>query len=411
MKKVLIVGGGAAGLMAGYAAAACGAKVTVLERNARPARKLMITGKGRCNVTNNTDVNGLVASVPDGGRFLYSAFGGWTSEDTMRFFEDFGVPLKTERGNRVFPVSDKAVDIVDALVRAVKSVGADILCERVTSVLKDGESFSVHTESGKCFEADSVIIATGGLSYPTTGSTGDGYTLAEAAGHRVTSLRPSLVPLNVAEGWCSSVQGLSLKNIGVKVLKEGTAKPVFSDFGELMFTHYGLSGPVILSASAYINEPKAQTHRVVIDLKPALTVEKLDERICRDFEKFNNKIFLNSLGELLPRKLIPVIVKLSSIEPTAKVNQITREQRRSLAELLKSLTLTVTDFRPIDEAIVTKGGVALTEISPKTMESKLVHGLYFAGEVLDVDAFTGGFNLQIAFSTGYAAGTAAGSLY
>lgn len=412
MSKVLIVGGGAAGLMAGYSAACSGAEVTVLERNTRPARKVMITGKGRCNVTNDTDLNGLIAAVTGNGRFLYSAFSNFTSEDTKAFFERLGVPLKTERGNRVFPESDKAVDIVDALVKAVKEVGVKILQERVTAVLTEsGTVTGVKCESGKTYKADSVIVATGGLSYPLTGSTGDGYDIAKALGHTVTDLRPSLVPVKVLEGWCSDVQGLSLKNIRVSVYKENGTKPIYDDFGELMFTHYGLSGPVILSASAYMSEPEKHEYKVVIDLKPALSAEKLDERILRDFEKYKNKDFINSLGDLLPRKLIPVVVKLSGIEPSDKVNQITREQRLRLAGVLKGLTLTVTGFCPIEEAIITKGGIVLSEVSPKTMESKLVSGLYFAGEVLDVDAFTGGFNLQIAFSTGYAAGTAAGSIY
>ena len=409
MSKVLIVGGGAAGLMAGYSAAMMGAEVTVLERNPRPARKVMITGKGRCNVTNDTDVNGLVNAVTGNGRFLYSAFSNFTSEDTKNFFENHGVPLKTERGNRVFPQSDKAVDIVDALVNGVKEVGVKILQERVLGlVTSNGVVCGVKCESGAVCFADSVIIATGGLSYPLTGSTGDGYSLAKSVGHTVTELRPSLVAVNVLEGWCSDVQGLSLKNIKVTVTKNGGAKPIYDDFGELMFTHYGLSGPVILSASAYTPEPEKNEYKVHIDLKPALSVEKLDERIRRDFEKNLNKDYINSLGELLPRKLIPVAVKLSGIEPSQKVNQITREQRMKLVNVLKDLTLTVTGFRPIDEAIITKGGIVLGEVNPKTMESKFVKGLYFAGEVLDVDAFTGGFNLQIAFSTGYSAGESAG---
>ena len=412
MSRVLIVGGGAAGLMAAWSAATVGAEVTVLERNQRPARKVMITGKGRCNVTNDTDLNGLISAVTGNGRFLYSAFSNFTSQDTMDFFENNGVPLKTERGNRVFPQSDKAIDIVDALVKAAKHSGVRILQERVTAVsAENGAVTGVRCESGKRFDADSVIVATGGLSYPLTGSTGDGYDIARALGHTVTELRPSLVPLNVAEGWCSDVQGLSLKNIGFSVYRKNESKPVYTDFGELMFTHFGLSGPVVLSSSAYISDPKSMEYKAVIDLKPVLSHEKLDERIIRDFEKYKNKDFINSLGDLLPRKLIPVVVRLSGIQPSAKVNQITREQRQHLAAVLKGLTLTVTGFRPIEEAIITKGGVALSEVSPKTMESRLVSGLYFAGEVLDADAFTGGFNLQIAFSTGYVAGTAAGNAY
>lgn len=412
MSKVIIVGGGAAGLMAGYSAAMMGAEVILLERNPRPARKVMITGKGRCNVTNDTDVNGLVNAVTGNGRFLYSAFSKFTSEDTKNFFVGHGVPLKTERGNRVFPESDKAVDIVDALVNAAKEVGVKVLQERVTGlVIANGVVGGVKCDSGAVFFSDSVIIATGGLSYPLTGSTGDGYELAKSVGHTVTEIRPSLVAVNVLEGWCSDVQGLSLKNIRVTVTKNGGTKSIYDDFGELMFTHYGLSGPVILSASAYTPDPEKNEYKVHIDLKPALSNEKLDERIRRDFEKNLNKDYINSLGELLPRKLIPVVVRLSGIEPSQKVNQITREQRAKLVGILKNLTLTVTGFRPIDEAIITKGGIALGEVNPKTMESKLVKGLYFAGEVLDVDAFTGGFNLQIAFSTGYSAGESAGSIY
>ena len=412
MSKVLIVGGGAAGLMSAYSASSLGAEVTVLERNPRPARKVMITGKGRCNVTNNTDLNGLVNSVTGNGRFLYSAFSNFTAEDTINFFEHQGVRLKTERGNRVFPESDKAVDIVDALLRAVKEMGVKILEERVVGlIVENGAVSGVECDSGREFLADNVVVATGGLSYPLTGSTGDGYELAKSVGHTVTELRPSLVPINVAEGWCFDAQGLGLKNISFSVFKGESKKAIYTDFGELMFTHYGLSGPVVLSASAYITEPESQEYTVVIDLKPALSEEKLDDRLLRDFEANKNKDFINSLCELLPRKLIPIIVKLSKIEPSVKINQITREQRQGLVHLLKNLTLTVTGFRPIDEAIVTKGGILLKEVNPKTMESKLVNGLFFAGEVLDVDAFTGGFNLQIAFSTGFLAGQSAGIEY
>lgn len=407
MKKVVVIGGGAAGLMAATVAGEKGLKVTLIERNERPARKVMITGKGRCNVTNDTDVNGLVAAVTNknSGRFLYSAFNAFSAEDTKEFFESSGVRLKTERGNRVFPVSDKSVDIVDALVNAARRSGAMVLTDRVVSLeILDGKVNGVKTESGKIIEADAVVVATGGLSYPLTGSTGDGYTLAKQAGHTVTELCPSLVPVTVKEGWCSELQGLSLKNISVKVISAESGKQVYTDFGELMFTHYGLSGPVILSASAYMKDIDTKEYKVIIDLKPALEEEKLEKRILRDFSENSNKDFINSLGELLPRKIIPVIVRLSGIEPSRKVNQITREQRLNLVKLLKNLTLTVNGFRPIEEAVITKGGVKLSEIDPKTMKSKLVEGLYFAGEVLDADAFTGGFNLQIAFSTGFVAG-------
>ncbi len=407
MSNVVVIGGGAAGLMAAFAAGKNGHKVTVIERNERPARKVMITGKGRCNVTNDTDVNGLVSAVTDrnSGRFLYSAFNAFSASDTKEFFESLGVPLKTERGNRVFPQSDKSVDIVDALVSAARSVGAKIVCDRAVKInTVDGKVVGVSAQNGN-YEADAVVIATGGMSYPLTGSTGDGYDMARELNHTVTELSPSLIPLNVKEGWCSDLQGLSLKNISVNIFKGDSNKPVFSDFGELMFTHYGLSGPVILSASAYIKEPHNCNWRVCIDLKPALDEEKLDSRILRDFKANSNRDFINSLSELLPKKMVPVVVKLSKIPPSLKVNQITKQQRTDLINVLKNLTLTVTGFRPIEEAVVTKGGISLKEINPKTMESKLVKGLYFAGEIIDADAFTGGFNLQIAFSTGFAAGS------
>ncbi len=405
MKRVIVIGGGAAGLMAAFKAAERGARVTVIEKNERMARKVMITGKGRCNVTNDTDIRGLIASVTGDGRFLYSAFNNFSASDTKRFFEERGVRLKTERGNRVFPESDKSVDIVDALVNAVNKAGCEIVHGQVVKLdVLNEEIKGVTLQDGRKFPAESVIVATGGVSYPQTGSTGDGYDFARNLGHTVTELSPSLVPVTVKEGFCSDLQGLSLKNIEIKVFKGDSNKAVYEDFGELMFTHYGLSGPVILSASAFIKNPSNGQYKITIDLKPALDRAKLDERILRDFAKYSNRDYINSLSDLLPRKMVPVVVKLSGIKPSAKVNQITREQREKIVETLKSLTLTVTGFRPIDEAIVTKGGVALKEIDPKTMQSKIVKGLYFAGEVLDVDAFTGGFNLQIAFSTGYTAG-------
>lgn len=407
MKRVVVIGGGAAGLMAAKAAADGGNDVTVVEKNSRPARKMMITGKGRCNVTNDADIKELVGAVTGNGRFLYSSFNMFSSADTMRFFEENGVPLKVERGGRVFPCSDRAVDIVDALVGATVKSGAKIICDRVTGIdIKEGAVKGVKTENNLRLPADAVIVATGGMSYPATGSTGDGYELAKKAGHNVTPIRPSLVPLTVLEGWCSSLQGLSLKNVTVSLYAEGEKKPLYSELGEMMFTHFGLTGPEILSASAYIDDPKTRKYYITIDMKPALSAEKLDQRIMRDFAKYSNRDYINSLCDLLPKKMVPVVVGLSHIEPSQKVNQITREQRERIVSALKCLTLHITGTRPIDEAIVTKGGVELTGVDPKTMQSKTVNGLYFAGEVLDVDAFTGGYNLQIAFSTGFSAGSA-----
>ncbi len=405
-KKVIVVGAGAAGLMASGVAAENGNDVLLIERNDRVGRKVMITGKGRCNVTNNcTMINELINAVPTNGRFLYGAFSRFMPIDTMEFFEDMGVPLKVERGNRVFPESDKAVDIVDALNAFSQDGGAKRIKGRVTELITDdGSVKGVRLEDGEEYEADSVIVATGGASYPLTGSTGDGYDLAKQAGHTIVDLKPSLVPLVCHEGFCSDLQGLSLRNIEITVLDSETYKEVYKDFGEMLFTHYGVSGPVILSASSHLKDIKPRRYEIHIDLKPAITYEQLDKRIQRDFLENTNKNFINALDALLPKKLVPVIVRLTGIKPSTKVNQITKEQRGRLVNLLKDLRVTVMKFRPIEEAIVTSGGVSTKEIDPKTMESKLCKGLYFAGEVIDVDAYTGGFNLQIAFSTGRLAG-------
>lgn len=405
-KKVIVIGAGAAGLMASGVAAEEGAEVLLVERNDRPARKVMITGKGRCNVTNNcTMINELIANVPTNGRFLYSAFSRFMPIDTMEFFEDMGVPLKVERGNRVFPESDKAVDIVDALNSFSQDGGAKRVKGRVTElVIKNDTVRGVVLEDGTEYEADAVIIATGGVSYPLTGSTGDGYTLAKQAGHTVTDLKPSLVPLVCHEGFCSELQGLSLKNVAISVIDTHSFKEVYKDFGEMLFTHFGVSGPMILSASSHLNDIIPRRYEIHIDLKPAVSYEQLDKRIQRDFLENNNKNFINALDSLLPKKLVPVVVRLCGIKPATKVNQITKEQRGNLVNLLKDLKVTVLRYRPIEEAIITSGGVSTKEIDPKTMESKLCKGLYFAGEVIDVDAYTGGFNLQIAFSTGRLAG-------
>ena len=405
-KRVIVVGAGASGLMAAGTAAENGAEVLLIERNERVARKVMITGKGRCNVTNNCNLlNELVANVPTNGRFLYSAFTRFMPSDTVEFFENRGVALKVERGNRVFPVSDKASDIVDALALFAAENAVRRIQGRVNAlVIEESKVCGVKLEDGSEYSADSVIVCTGGKSYPLTGSSGDGYLLAENAGHTVTALRPSLCPLVCHEGWCSDAQGLSLRNVSITVREKESYKEVYRDFGEMLFTHFGVSGPMILSASSHIKDLGEKKYEIYIDLKPALSFEQLDKRVQNDFLEFSNKNLINSLGKLLPQKLIPVIVKLSGIKGTTKTNQVTKEQRHRIVSLLKELKVTAIDFRPVEEAIITSGGVSVGEINPKTMESKLVKGLYFAGEVIDVDAYTGGFNLQIAFSTGRLAG-------
>lgn len=405
-KTCIVIGAGAAGLMAAGSAAGKGVSVTVLERNDKPGRKLMITGKGRCNVTNNCNMlSDLVANVPKNGRFLHSAFSSFMPYDTMEFFESNGVELKIERGERVFPVSDKAGDIVDALVHFNQCNGVKFVRGRAHElIVQDGSVKGVRLDDGTEFFSDSVIVATGGKSYPQTGSTGDGYILAKQVGHTVTDLQPSLVPLECHEGFCSLLQGLSLRNVSISVVDIEKHREIYSDFGEMLFTHFGVSGPIILSASAHMKNMSPGRYEIHIDLKPALSYDKLDERIQRDFLECSNKNFINALDKLLPKKLVPVIVRLTGIKPSTKVNQVTRQMRQMLVSLLKDLKVTVTRFRPIEEAIVTSGGVDVKEIDPKTMHSKLIDGLLFAGEVIDVDAYTGGFNLQIAFSTGRLAG-------
>lgn len=407
MTKLLIIGGGAAGLTAAGFAAQRGIDTTVLERNARPARKLMITGKGRCNVTNAcTLINELMDAVPVNNRFMYGAFSRFMPSDTIDLFEGLGVPLKIERGNRVFPESDKAADIVDALVKFAQKSGAKIKTDTRVSALitENGEITGVKTENGEHISADAVIIATGGKSYPLTGSTGDGYTLAKSVGHTVTPLKGSLVPLETEEDWCRECTGLSLKNVSLSVYDNEKFKEVYSDFGEMLFTHFGVSGPMILSASSHMRDITPGRYVCAVDLKPALSEEKLGERLIRDFAASPTKGLPTVLRGLLPKSLVPVITEMSGIDPSKNVNGITREERRELVYLLKNLTFTVSRERPIEEAIVTSGGVKVNEIDPKTMQSKKCKGLYFAGEVIDVDAYTGGFNLQIAFATGAAAG-------
>lgn len=403
--ELLVIGGGPAGMTAAGVAGENGVKTVLIERNEKVGRKLMITGKGRCNLSNNLkDVSNLISNVPNNGKFLYAAFSKFMPDDVVKFFESRGVKLKVERGNRIFPLSDKSSDIVDCLRDYAKKNSTIIQGRAVKLNADEGKVKSVILENGEEIFARKVIIATGGKSYPLTGSTGDGYDLAKQVGHTIIDPVPSLVPLEIHEGFCSELMGLSLRNVIVKVLDTPKNKEIFKDFGEMLFTHFGVSGPLILSASAHMRDLDKGKYKVIIDLKPALTTEQLDARILRDFSENANKNFINSLDALLPKKLVPVIVKLSGIPMSLKVNQVTKEQRTALANLLKNLTLTVTRFRPIEEAIITSGGVNTKEINPSTMESKLCEGLYFAGEVIDVDAYTGGFNLQIAFSTGHLAG-------
>ncbi len=405
--KVIIVGGGAAGMMAAISAANAGAEVTLLERNADCGKKLRITGKGRCNVTNDCTLEEFLQNVPSNPRFLYSALSRFSTQDTKDFFEGEGVPLKVERGRRVFPVSDKAEDIVRALVSACKRSGVRIVNGRANAlVIEDGRAVGVKVND-KIYNADAVVIATGGKSYPRTGSDGDGYALARSVGHTVTSLLPSLVPITSPSKLCPALQGLSLRNVALTVADRQSGKKVYEDFGEMMFTHFGLTGPMVLSASAHIPDVASGRYDAIIDLKPALDEKTLDARIVSDFSKYANKDFANALSDLLPQKLIPVIISLSGIDPHKKVNSVTREERHALCEVIRALRIPLSGFRSITEAIITKGGVSTKEINPKTMGSKLCAGLYFAGEVIDVDAYTGGYNLQIAFCTGVLAGEAA----
>lgn len=390
--------------MAAGTAAELGANVTLIEKNAKVGRKIMITGKGRCNLTNNCDVQTFINNVPVNGRFLYSAINNFTTADVMDFFEGLGLRLKTERGNRVFPVSDKAVDVVDTLYGFIKSRGVNLVNDSaVELILEDGYAVGVRCENNTYY-SDSVIICCGGKSYPLTGSTGDGYTLAKQAGHTVTDLKPSLVPLESPDGECKSMQGLALKNVGLKIVKNNSKKEVYTDFGEMLFTHFGVSGPMILSASSHIRDINDGEYTAVIDLKPALDQQQLDKRLQNEFRQNANKDVSNSFSKLLPRKIIIPVLKRWGVPFDKKCNVITKEERRRLCDILKGFTVELSGFRPIEEAIITSGGVKTNEINPKTMESKLISGLYFAGEVIDCDAYTGGFNLQIAWCTGRLAG-------
>ncbi len=397
---VAVIGGGPAGLFAAGRAVLRNKKTVIIEKNNRLGKKLLITGKGRCNLTNNADISEFFDNIVKNHEFLYSAFYSYTNKDLMEFFESFGVPLKVERGERVFPVSDKSMDILSALKDFVKK--ADIIynpCEKL--MVNDGEIKGVVLENGEEIYAESVIVATGGLSYPLTGSTGDGYRMAKEHGHRVTKLKPALVPLILEGDIPKKLEGLSLKNIGVKLISEEDKK-IYEDFGEMLFTSKGVSGPVILSMSSFV--PDGKKTSLVIDLKPALTEEKLDERIQRDFKKYSNKNYINSLSDLLPKKMIDIVAELSGIDKDKKVNQITSGERKKLLNVLKNMTFAVKCKGSINEAIITDGGIEVSEINPSTMESKKVKGLFFAGEIIDVHGYTGGFNLQIAFSTGYLAG-------
>lgn len=405
MSKVIVIGGGPAGMMAAYAASCQGHAVTVLEQNEKLGKKLFITGKGRCNITNAGDMDNLFANVMSNRKFLYSAFYTFDNEQVLSFFENQGLRTKVERGNRVFPLSDHSLDVIAALNRALKSQNVDIrLHTKVQSLLiRDEAACGVVLSDGKTVEADDVIVATGGISYPSTGSTGDGYRMAEESGHALVECTPSLVPFETKEDWVKDLQGLSLRNVTVSIYHG--KKKLFEDFGEMLFTHFGVSGPLVLSASGMIKPVQfKQELCMYIDLKPALDAEQLDKRILREFDAAMNKQFKNVIGSLMPAKMIPVVIRLSGIDPDKKVNEVSREERQHLVQLLKRLPLTINGLRGWNEAIITKGGVSVKDINPSTMESKKVSHLFFCGEVLDLDALTGGYNLQIAWSTGYLAG-------
>lgn len=410
MCKVLVIGGGASGMFAAIWAARNGHSVTLYERNEKAGKKLFITGKGRCNLTNACDMDTLFSSVVSNSRFLYSSFYGFTNQDLIEFFEEIGVRTKTERGGRIFPASDHSSDVIRGLLQELGRLNVEIIFHARVKELetRNGAFYQLVLSDGKKIRGDACIVATGGLSYPVTGSTGDGYRFARGLGHQVTPCLPSLVPIEVKEPWIQELMGLSLKNVRAAVF-DGKKK-LYEDFGEMLFTHYGVSGPLILSASSYIGRKLSEkaasggTLRLEIDLKPALDMEALDRRVLRDFEENQNRQFKNSLGKLFPAKLIPVITELSGIMPEKKVHVISKEERLRFVKLIKGFPLTLTRLRDYDEAIITKGGVKTKEIDPGTMESKLIKGVYFAGEVLDLDGLTGGFNLQIAWSTAFAAG-------
>lgn len=398
----IVIGGGPAGMMAAITAAANGQRVLLLERNDRLGKKLLITGKGRCNVTNNCSVQEMLQNIPRNGRFLYSALNAMPPENVIDFFTKRNCPLKTERGNRVFPVSDRSASVLDCLKTALRDTGVTVLNGRVSEILSSNGRVSGVVCGDREYDCNWVILATGGVSYPATGSTGDGYKMAQKFGHTVIAQEGSLVPLETDGDTCSDMQGLSLRNVAVKLV-DAKGKLLFKDFGELLFTHFGVSGPIVLSASAHL---KGDDCRLYIDLKPALDIPKLDARILRDLEQYQNRTMENALTDLLPRSMIPVVLRMLTIPSDLQANSLKKEQRRTLVELLKAFPVSISGKRPVAEAIITSGGIEVTEIDPKTMESKLVRGLFFAGEIIDCDAYTGGFNLQIAWSTGFVAGTA-----
>ena len=413
MPRVIVVGGGPAGMMAAITAAENGNDVTIIEKMPSFGRKLLITGKGRCNITSSLYMSEFIKNTPGNGRFLYSAFQNYTNKDIIEFLKRQGLEVKEERGNRIFPVTDKSIDVLNCFKKRIDEL--KIKCKLDTRVekilIRSNEVLGVRTNK-EIIQTDKIILATGGKSYPLTGSTGDGYKIAKDVGHIITPIKPSLVPLEVYEKEeCKKLQGLSLRNVGIKIIDSERKKLIYEDFGEMVFTHFGISGPIILSGSAHLARYKDIDYllkkryvNLSIDLKPALTEEQLDDRILRDFKEFKNKQFKHSLDKLLPQKLIPLIIELSGIDENKRVNEITKTERKRLVQLLKCFTITIKAFRPVEEAIITSGGINVREINPKTMESKIIKGLYFAGEIIDVDAYTGGFNLQIAYSTGYTAG-------
>lgn len=415
--KIIVIGGGPAGMMAAIEASQNGNQVILLEKMKSLGRKLLITGKGRCNITSSLGMDEFIKNTPGNGKFLYSCYQNYTNQDIIQFLKEEGLEVKEERGNRIFPVTDKSQDVLKCFTKKLKEQKVDIRYDtEVTKLLieqKDNSNkiIGVETNHGK-IQADKVILATGGKSYPLTGSTGDGYHLAKEVGHTITEIKPSLVPLETHDKeTCKTLQGLSLRNVAIKLIDTETNKEIYKDFGEMLFTHFGVSGPIILSASSHlvrykkIEEKLKNKHiSLTIDLKPALVEEKLDERVLRDFQSMPNKQFKNGLDKLLPQKMIPIMIEKSGIHLNKPINAITKEERRKLVKLLKNFTVTIKEFRPIEEAIITSGGITIKEINPKTMQSKKVEGLYFAGEIIDVDSYTGGFNLQIAYSTGYTAG-------